>query len=188
MSFPENIRLEVRKKSAFRCCRCHEIGIDIHHIIPQSNGGSDDIENATPLCQNCHDRFGDNVQKRKEITQMRDWWYSVVEEKYGSSEQYKNDLAQLSKDIKKYIDEHHHLLTNLTSSSESRQAKPDKTHPPFAAKNIDKYVTVDSVHDKNAFALEVKGRSMLPRIQNGDIIVVSPRATVKSGDICVVRV
>jgi 5-methylcytosine-specific restriction endonuclease McrA len=97
MPFPDQIRIEVRKKSAFRCCRCHEIGIDVHHIIPQCEGGSDDIENAAPLCQNCHDRFGDSAQKRKEIAQMRDWWYSVVEEKYGTGKQYKKDLAQLSR-------------------------------------------------------------------------------------------
>jgi hypothetical protein len=68
--------------AAFRCCRCHQIGVDIHHIIPQSQGGTDLIDNAAPLCQNCHDRFGANPEKRKEIRQMRDWWYEIVKEKY----------------------------------------------------------------------------------------------------------
>jgi len=95
MPFSEKIRLKVRKKSAFRCCRCHEIGIDVHHIIPESEGGPNDIDNAGPLCQNCHDRLGANPEKRKEIIQMRDWWYEVVKEKYtGESEKIKeiNDL------------------------------------------------------------------------------------------------
>jgi uncharacterized protein (DUF3084 family) len=54
-------------------------------FIPQAQGGTDDIDNAAPLCQNCHDRFGANPEKRKEIRQMRDWWYDVVEEKYPTS-------------------------------------------------------------------------------------------------------
>ncbi len=87
MSFSEKQKLEVKKKAAFRCCRCHEIGIDVHHIVPQSDGGPDDIENAAPLCQNCHDRFGANSEKRKEIKQMRDWWYEVVKEKYSGDQE-----------------------------------------------------------------------------------------------------
>lgn len=83
MPFTENLKLEVKKKAAFRCCRCQNIGIDIHHIIPEKDGGPSDISNAAPLCQNCHDQFGDNPQKRKEITQMRDWWYEACERIYG---------------------------------------------------------------------------------------------------------
>src|SRR5262245_33993057 len=78
MPFSESLKVQVKKMAAFRCCRCHDIGVDIHHIIPQAHGGTDDIDNAAPLCQNCHDRFGANPEKRKEIRQMRDWWYEVV--------------------------------------------------------------------------------------------------------------
>ena len=82
MAFSEKIKNEVKKKAAFRCCRCQAIGIDVHHIIPVSKGGSDEIENAAPLCQNCHDQFGDNPKKRKEIREMRDWWSDVCGKKY----------------------------------------------------------------------------------------------------------
>jgi repressor LexA len=57
-------------------------------------------------------------------------------------------------------------------------------HPDY----VDKFVTVDDVRDEQAFALEVKGNSMAPRIEDGDIIVVSPRQEARNGDICVVRV
>lgn len=57
-------------------------------------------------------------------------------------------------------------------------------HPDY----VDKYVTVDDIRDEQAFALEVKGNSMAPRIEDGDIIIVSPRLEARSGDICVVRV
>ncbi len=86
MPFSEKLKHEVKRKAAFRCCRCNEIGVDIHHILLQAENGSDEINNAAPLCQNCHDRYGANPDKRKEIRQMRDWWYEVVEEKYGSKE------------------------------------------------------------------------------------------------------
>ncbi len=73
MDFTEQVKKEVKERAAFRCCRCQQIGIHVHHIIPQENGGSSDMDNAAPLCPNCHDYFGANPQKRKEITQMRDW-------------------------------------------------------------------------------------------------------------------
>jgi repressor LexA len=57
-------------------------------------------------------------------------------------------------------------------------------HPDY----VEKYITVDDVKDPNAFALEVKGNSMAPRIEDGDIIVVSPKLEPRTGDVCVVRV
>lgn len=57
-------------------------------------------------------------------------------------------------------------------------------HPEY----VEKYITVDNVGDAGAFALEVKGNSMAPKIEDGDIIVVSPKLESRSGDICVVRV
>lgn len=84
MAFSEEIKLKVKKMAMFQCCRCHQLGVDVHHIIPQKDKGLDDISNAAPLCQNCHDQFGDNPNKRKEITQMRDNWYEIIEKMYGS--------------------------------------------------------------------------------------------------------
>jgi repressor LexA len=57
-------------------------------------------------------------------------------------------------------------------------------HPDY----VDNYVTVDDVKDPQAFALKVKGSSMAPRIEDGDIVVVSPQQEAHNGDICVVRV
>jgi repressor LexA len=58
----------------------------------------------------------------------------------------------------------------------------------FHPDHVERYITVDDIRDPNAFALEVKGNSMAPRIENGDIIIVSPVFEARSGDICVVRV
>jgi repressor LexA len=57
-------------------------------------------------------------------------------------------------------------------------------HPDY----VDTYVTVDDVKDPQAFALKVKGNSMAPRIEDGDVVIVSPQQEARSGDICVVRV
>lgn len=95
MGFSEQIKLEVKQKAAFRCCRCHEIGVEVHHILPQKDGGLAVIDNAAPLCPSCHDNFGDNSQKRKEIRQMRDWWYEVVGEKYFNKDTIKR-LEEIS--------------------------------------------------------------------------------------------
>jgi repressor LexA len=71
------------------------------------------------------------------------------------------------------------LLSSVPGGALSQTFHPD---------HVDRYITVDDVRDTNAFALEVKGNSMAPRIENGDIIVVSPKHEVRNGDICVVRV
>lgn len=63
-----------------------------------------------------------------------------------------------------------------------------KTTAIFHPEYVERYVTVDNINDPNAFALIVKGASMSPKIEDGDIVVVSPRREVRNGDICVVRV
>jgi len=57
-------------------------------------------------------------------------------------------------------------------------------HPDY----VDDYVTVDDIKDPQAFALRVKGQSMSPRIEDGDIVIVSPQQEPRNGDICVIRV
>ena len=71
-----------------------EAFVDVHHIIPQSEGGSDTIENAAPLCGSCHDLFGGNPDKRKQIREMRDLWWEVCEKKNTSP-----DLVRLNQRV-----------------------------------------------------------------------------------------
>jgi repressor LexA len=63
-----------------------------------------------------------------------------------------------------------------------------RTSPAFYVEHAERFVTVDDIRDPGAFALVVRGKSMSPKIEDGDLVVVSPQAEVKSGDICVVRV
>lgn len=81
MGFSEKIKLKVRNRAFFRCCICHKAFVEVHHIIPKSEGGEDTFENAAPLCASCHDLFGANPNKRKRIRQMRDYWYEQMDQK-----------------------------------------------------------------------------------------------------------
>lgn len=71
------------------------------------------------------------------------------------------------------------LLSSVPGGAPSLMFHPD---------HVEKYITVDDINDPNAFALQVRGNSMAPKIEDGDIIVVSPKHEARSGDICVVRV
>ncbi|HEY1937090.1 MAG TPA: HNH endonuclease [Candidatus Angelobacter sp.] len=38
------------------CCLCHKFcgtNIELHHIVPESKGGLDVLDNAIPLCFDC---------------------------------------------------------------------------------------------------------------------------------------
>ncbi len=48
-------------------------------------------------------------------------------------------------------------------------------------------IAFPSVNDEHAYALEISGDSMKPAYRNGDVIIVSPGATVRKGDRVVVK-
>ncbi len=81
MPFNEHIKYLAKAKSAFRCCACHKPYVEVHHLVPKSEGGADSLENAAPLCASCHDLYGGNPEKRKTLTQMRDHWWSLMAER-----------------------------------------------------------------------------------------------------------
>ncbi|OGD61567.1 hypothetical protein A3A71_04240 [Candidatus Berkelbacteria bacterium RIFCSPLOWO2_01_FULL_50_28] len=96
MAFSESAKLSIRRKAAFRCSLCHDLGVDIHHIIPQAENGPDSEENAAPLCQNCHDQYGANPQKRKFIRECRDFWFDVVMVKFPTNSTEKEQLGTIN--------------------------------------------------------------------------------------------
>jgi hypothetical protein len=83
MPFPDHIKLSAKVSAAFRCCVCHKKFVEVHHLIPEAEGGPDTLENAAPLCASCHDLFGGNPEKRKQLRQMRDAWWAQMEERRG---------------------------------------------------------------------------------------------------------
>jgi hypothetical protein len=47
---------KLKKSFTSECfsCKWNKCACDIHHIVEKSNGGSDDLNNLTILCPNCH--------------------------------------------------------------------------------------------------------------------------------------
>ena len=84
MAFPEQLKVELRRRSDMRCCLCHALGIEIHHIIPECDGGPDTEENAAPLCPSCHDTFGANPEKRKFIREAKANWLAVCDRRVSA--------------------------------------------------------------------------------------------------------
>jgi hypothetical protein len=113
MAFNSNIIKQVKEKAAFRCCRCQAIGIEVHHIIPQKDSGPDTFENAAPLCPNCHTWFGDNPRKQKEITEMRDWWYKIIENQYPNSENNFQILNEINTKVEALANNQDQALIDL---------------------------------------------------------------------------
>lgn len=81
VAFSERTKKMARQKANFRCVICYNSFVEVHHIIPQTEGGDDTLDNAAPLCASCHDLFGGNPEKRKQIRQMRDHWFEQMEKR-----------------------------------------------------------------------------------------------------------
>jgi len=71
-----------------RCCLCHKftgVGMECHHITPQSKGGDDTYDNCIPLCFDCHAEVGHYSAEHprgtkfslEELRGHRDHWYAT---------------------------------------------------------------------------------------------------------------
>ena len=57
MAFPHDKVSELLAQCHRRCSICHRfcgVKMETDHILPQSEGGTDDVENAIPVCFECH--------------------------------------------------------------------------------------------------------------------------------------
>jgi hypothetical protein len=57
MPFSPSVKSKALIAAAGHCCVCHrfEAGhVEVHHILPQAEGGPDTLENAIALCFDCH--------------------------------------------------------------------------------------------------------------------------------------
>lgn len=90
MPFPDSIKEGALIRSRRCCCVCQEFAglyTNVHHIVPESDGGSNDLENAIVLCLRCHGEAGHynirhpigNKYSRKELRRHRDAWWEWCE-------------------------------------------------------------------------------------------------------------
>src|SRR6266404_4863586 len=89
MSFPAAVRERALVASARHCCVCHRykgVKVEVHHIVPEATGGSDDFDNAIVLCFDCHADAGHYNPEhprgtkfsQSELRRQRDVWYDIV--------------------------------------------------------------------------------------------------------------
>ena len=75
-----------------RCCICHRfcgVKIETDHIGPTAEGGGDDIENAIPLCFDCHVEIHSYNDQRprgrkftpEELKTHKDQWLDICKSK-----------------------------------------------------------------------------------------------------------
>src|SRR6266508_3020093 len=75
MPFPESVKIEAKQRANYRCVVCHQPWVEVHHIHPEAQGGPNTLDNAAPLCGSCHTLYGGNPDLRKQLREMRDWWW-----------------------------------------------------------------------------------------------------------------
>ena len=78
MPFTDAQKHQVRQQANWRCCVCQIFGIDVHHIVPEEDGGASDLDNAAPLCPTHHALLGHNKRWRTHLREARDQWYEEV--------------------------------------------------------------------------------------------------------------
>lgn len=88
MAFQRNVVEELLVSCHRYCCVCHKFcgsKIEIHHIVPRSEGGEDTFENAIALCFDCHAEIGAYNPKHpkgrkfspSELRRHRDQWLKL---------------------------------------------------------------------------------------------------------------
>ncbi len=122
-----------------------------------------------------------NLMKIAKYTKVRPEWLLTGEgEIYNTPPEHNNVYPLYKEKTFKVVQ-----LVDIPILSSVPAGKTATTfHPDY----VESYVTIDNINDPNAFALVVKGASMSPKIEDGDIVVVSPKHEARNGDICVVRV
>jgi RNA-directed DNA polymerase len=61
-----NIRDEALERDGYQCTKCGSRGdLDVHHIKPRHNGGTDTLDNLITLCEKCHVASGGYGRPRK---------------------------------------------------------------------------------------------------------------------------
>ncbi len=85
--FSEKIKREALRRSAYKCVYCRDdMAADVHHIIPPGEGGTEDLDNAAPLCGRCHITYGNDPNRRRKIRWARDDWWEIVSQKYSTTQ------------------------------------------------------------------------------------------------------
>lgn len=91
MGFPQDAVSELLAKCHRRCCICHRfcgVKMETDHILPKADGGTDAIDNAIPVCFECHAEIHSyNVKhprgrkfQPEELRRHKDEWLRICAE------------------------------------------------------------------------------------------------------------
>lgn len=94
MPFPPNVKEDALVACGRCCCLCHKFcgtKIEVHHIQEESEGGDNSLENAIPLCFDCHADMRSydfkhpkgNKYSQSELKRHRDIWLEKVNGNIG---------------------------------------------------------------------------------------------------------
>lgn len=89
MPFSPIVKAKAVEAAAAHCCVCHRFDaghVEVHHINPQADCGTDDFENAIALCFDCHTWAGHYNRRHPKgfnyspqfLRLARDSWYAQV--------------------------------------------------------------------------------------------------------------
>ena len=137
MPFSEHTKLKAKRQSHFRCVVCRQPFVEIHHIIPQADGGSDLIDNACPLCARCHDVIGPNREKRKQLREMRDFWYELCKKSELNPSMVM--LDELYQSLLMAEDERSQIMMKLEKLVDNLEAEEEKEITFFIAEFLSKF-------------------------------------------------
>ncbi len=112
MAFDQKLRTTVLLWCDRHCCLCKKacgVNIEVHHIIPEASGGSNDIDNALPLCFNCHSEVS-----RYNTEQPMGTKYKPEELKARREQVYEEFTRHLVPPV-------HYEITNYLSPNQKRE-------------------------------------------------------------------
>ena len=137
MSFSPKVQEDALVACGRFCCICHRFAgpkIEIHHIIQKADGGSDDFDNAIPLCLDCHADMGKadahhpgrKAYTASELKRHRENWYKRVAD--NTPVQPDEDAEEFRKRYKELRNEANHVLTFYANVYTNIVEKPDDDH------------------------------------------------------------
>lgn len=71
---PRKIRDFILVASKHQCSICQAKTVEVHHIIPVSEGGTNDLENLMAACPNCHTNFHEGRFTTEQMRRYRTQW------------------------------------------------------------------------------------------------------------------
>lgn len=70
----DDIRYMVYRRDNFTCqeCKKNNLKLDVHHIVPYLDGGSNEINNLISLCKSCHRILEAKLMKKRKEKNKED--------------------------------------------------------------------------------------------------------------------